>query len=183
MALYVAPWQRYEMPSFATGNRQVAAASIRLRSTLAAAVLLAAPLSPFPLLPLAGVALAQPQAMPLPAFACPDRLTPFGPGDPRFEQVGPPPATVLPLRGARMFDGPPGEEQQPEPMEVQPKRLEVGDGRSNLRGWPVALHGSGLLLVCLYARTDTYLRAMVPRELDHCEIATRQKGVVAVTCR
>ncbi|GGG31450.1 hypothetical protein GCM10010964_19240 [Caldovatus sediminis] len=140
----------------------------------AAACALAVPL----LLPsFAGTARGQPQAL-----ACPDRLAPSGPGDPRFEQIGPPPAAAVPLRGARMFDGPPGEEQEPEPMEVQPNRL-GRDGRSDVRGWPVALHGSGLLLVCLYARTDTYLRAMVPRELDRCEIASRPGGGVAVTCR
>lgn len=156
----------------------------RLRFALAACAL-AAPLVPPP--PFAGAAHGQPQAQPRQPplrqpLQCPDRLGTNGPGDPRFEQIGPPPAQAAPLTGARMFDGPPGEEQQPEPMEVQPKSL-GGAGRDTVRGWPVALHGSGLLLVCLYARTGTYLRAMVPRELDRCEIASRRGGGLAVTCR
>ncbi len=50
-----------------------------------------------------------------------------------------------------------------------------------------------LLLVCTYARTRTYLRAMVPRELDHCEVAAHRPangrsgggggGAVSVICR
>jgi hypothetical protein len=155
----------------------------RLRFALAGCAL-AAPLAALAP-PFAGTAQAQPaQALPgPPPLACPDRLGPTGPGDPRFEQIGPPPAAAVPLRGARMFDGPPGEEQEPEPMEVPPRPLPGVGGRDAVRGWPVALHGSGLLLVCLYARTGTYLRAMVPRELDRCEIASRQGGGVTVACR
>jgi hypothetical protein len=94
-----------------------------------------------------------------------------------FQQMGPLPASKLPLRGLRLFDGPPGEETKDAPAELAP------DGTTRRAGiettqWRFA-GDEHLLLVCEYRATTSYYRMALPSVPGACNMVHGPDGVVA----
>jgi hypothetical protein len=109
------------------------------------------------------------------ALACPATLTTRHPG---FERLGPPPDGKAALSSGALIDGPPGEETRPAPATLAPDRSE-GRGPAAFRNEWVAR--PGLLMVCRYVGTSTYLRATLPEGTSRCTM-TRGSGRFTFSC-
>lgn len=113
-------------------------------------------------------------------FACPQQLRPavaaIG-----FEAIGTPPEASQPLAGGRLFDGPPGEERRDAPAELAPDEVTT-KGSESRSLWDVSSYPEGLLLVCRYANTTTYLRGRIPAGHARCVLSHRGK-MVSMACR
>ncbi len=106
--------------------------------------------------------------------SCPGRMPGPHAG---FEQMGPLPPGKLPLRGIRLFDGPPGEESQAAPAELAPDDTTRHAGVETTR-WRFA-GDEHVLLVCSYRDTSSYYRMALPTVPGACSMTDAPDGVVA----
>ena len=98
---------------------------------------------------------------------CPADLSSPHPG---FEQMGTTPARPAPLENMRLFDGKPGEETRASPADLAPDESVEHRG-GFISHWTFA-GSEGLLMVCAYKGSKTYLRTQ-PRPMPkRCTLDT-----------
>ncbi len=107
-------------------------------------------------------------------IACPTSFPEYN--VPGFEMQPSNARSGAPLRGARLFEGAPGEERADAPAELAPDAQPNG-----LPMWKLA-GGGPFLLVCVYGGTVSYLRAVVPADAGSCRVE-RRGGTVTAGCR
>lgn len=111
------------------------------------------------------------------SFSCPASLPSSAPG---FEQIGPSPSAPSRLSGLRLYDGPPGEEQKPSPVQLAPGET-AGRTKHLTAKWRLG-GDEHLLMVCDYGGTQAYYRAAVPFSAQQC-VLRRQVGHTTASCQ
>jgi hypothetical protein len=92
--------------------------------------------------------------------------------------LGTAPAAPALLHAARLFDGPPGEENAASPAELAPDSV-TGSGNNLVTTWTFA-GSEKLLLVCTYAGTSAYYRAVIAKVPHACTL--HQGPSVSLAC-
>jgi hypothetical protein len=127
-------------------------------------------------------ALLVPSAAASTEIRCPQVLDATEPQVTPFEPVGEAPREPHRLRGASILTGTPGAEQRAAPAMLAPDDLVRKSGRAvSIWRLPEYRAKDGLLLICRYAGTDSYLRAVIPETVKTCSMYP--SGPMAMICR
>lgn len=111
-------------------------------------------------------------------LACPHAIGPGKTATAQFERVGAFPDKERKLAGSTIYNGSPGEESGRAPASLAPDE-DSEFGGSTIQRWRLeSYREGGLLLVCRYSGTGTYLRALLPATLSVCKMTTVKNGAL-----